>query len=525
MITIGVMDVETSMLTHGERPRTKFWGLGIEGEPYHRFETSHEFARFVTNYPKPLRLFHHHDFDILQLMVDGVYPKIHAVRSGRVIDASLGGVQLRNSYALFPTKLAEILDAAGYQKKELDDLDARNYGDTVEALDALEQISRHYFDLWGVDALRGKHLTAASCAFTACEALAGKLPVCLTDRDAYRGGRVECFQVGDCGEAESYDINSSYPFSFVDAPESSELIWAHVSHGEEISPWFDRNSTDKLLFPRGHYETAFFSDVYERYIRPHVGAHTLRITRRVRVDLSWLRRVGVLLSDAYAMRQRAKATGNGALAYSVKIGINASYGRLGMRPSRQIAQYRDAGRKPSSWDDFTSYKLPDGQEIVFREVKSRPRANYHYAAYITDNARGRLFDGLRRAVDPFYCDTDSVKCRKLGENPPETGEELGQWKFEGKETLRIESVKDYLSGSTIKRKGGSGGYQWTLKRLLMGKPVLNVPRIRRTTYNKRAVLPDGSTRALIASRRAPWKSETVEVAREKSTSKRSRKRS
>ena len=63
----------------------------------------------------------------------------------------------------------------------------------------------------------------------------------------------------------------------------------------------------------------------------------------------------------------------------------------------------------------------------------------------------------------------------------------------------VYSVKDYVFGGKTVRKGGEDQYQWTLKRAADGKAAARVKKHRNTEYDKRTVLPDGSTFPVVLS--------------------------
>ena len=275
---LAVADVETSLLMGGYRPETKFWGLAIEGEDYRRFDTTAELGLFLRQRAGELLVYCHHDFDVLQLLNDGADVTVRDVRSGRVLRAQVEGTEWRNSHALFPSSLKEILAATGQAKPELDELEARNVADTVGALAAFEQLDERYAQSFGVRPLGGTRLTAASVAFAAAESIAGRLPRDLSTREAYRGGRVEAFRVGPCGPARCYDINSSYPAAFLDLPERDELLLLDVevkTDGPGPLAWADYQ--DKLLFPQGRFESWCLRSSYERYLQPHAGINAVKI--------------------------------------------------------------------------------------------------------------------------------------------------------------------------------------------------------------------------------------------------------
>lgn len=526
---IGVIDVETSRIKSGERPRTKFWGVALDlpnAPRYERFATTKHLWKYLEGIRTPLTLYHHHDYDALQALMDGAPIKIVDVVGGKIL-RSIGPCkhEWRNSLKLFDSPLHEILTACGYKKPPLEAdghpedcpchlcdeaLEIRNRIDTLGALDSFKQLSAKFESVWGVYPLGSKFKTAASVSFAAAVKVAGPLPQWLENREAYRGGRVEAFRVGHCGQADQWDINSSYPFAFLDLPRTDKLYYANVDIRGDNGPAPFAHVTDdsgdartKLLFPSGRFSTAFWASNYERYIKAHGRIKGMEVTQTLKADFGWLHELHGLIQGAYDCRQRVKKT-DPALAYACKLGLNAIYGRLGMKDQRQVPIYSD--RVASGGDvvafDFGPTRPAKERILSFVDIHTEPSANYLFAGAITDNARGRLYDAMRRAGDTFYCDTDSVYLAAGKPFPSRQGGDLGAWKFEGSRNLHVTGLKDYLWGypesgigpvykTTL--KGGDGYFEWTLKKALGRGTVKQVKKSRSSEYDKREILPSGNT--------------------------------
>lgn len=508
---LAVLDAETSRLRDRERPQTKFWGLAIDDEDYRDFKTTDELMRFLAQRSgEKLCMYHHHDFDSIQAIMDGSKLRVDRVRKGRILRAiDPQGNEWRNSHALFPSALKEILEACGYEKPSLDDLRARNRADTVDALEAFKKVAAGFELAFGINPLGAKWLTVAGVAFAAAQKVAGELPVYLENRDCYRGGRVEAFKVCSCPgvssiedgriaarycrcrPVRSYDIASSYPFAFLDAPRTDVLYLADVDvdpHEEGACPFY-LHGERKLTFPRGRFRTSFWKSSYERYIEPHAVVRRVRPVEKIRCDLGWIAALRDFVKQAYDLRARVKKT-NGPLAYACKIGLNGCYGRLGMDTVREVAiQSPTVG----AGDDVTYRRLPSGEFLSFVDVRTTPKANYLFASAITCNARARLYDALRKNPRAVYCDTDSVFVDARDEFQGELGNELGQWKEEGEGKLTIRGLKDYVFDGKEKLKGGREHFEWSIKKALSRGEVREVKRRRVSVYDKREVLSTGRT--------------------------------
>ena len=483
---LAVADVETTPLEGGTRPRTLFWGLAVEGEDYRRFETTEVLFAFLAR--GSYRVYCHHDFDMIQAIMDGAALRIEIVAGGRVVEAKDNhGNRWLNSYKLFPTSLAKILASCGFAKPGLDQLEARNVADTVDALSAFRQLATAYQEVFGIDPLSGEYRTAASCAFASLELAAGPVPLDNTRREYYRGGRVEAFRVGDCGEATCYDINSSYPYSFADAPESDEQHLVDVTVKTRGPGPFNTLEQGKLVFPAGRFQTSVWRSNLDRY---QAGAAVVKLKSldKRNVNLSWVQAAGRFMRYVYYLRRKADGESNAALSYAIKICANSCYGRLGMHAVREGVRF--SATQP---DDRFSYSMPDGTFLTFPKHIAHARVNYAFASFITDNARARLYAALVANPEVFYCDTDSLFIPAGTAFVGETGTGLGQWKQEKTGPLTVKGLKDYTFAGTEKLKGGKGGYVWTIRRALKQGTVLESKRTRRSVYDKRLVLPSGAT--------------------------------
>lgn len=535
MTRLGVVDVETTRLRPGVRPRTRFWGLALEGGEYHRYETTADLMAALAKM-EDIRVYNHHDYDPCQAIVDRFIPDDLFMRGGRILRCKLAGAVWSNSHALFPDKLSKILEACGVQKLPLacaahscqqpghyldpkpgkcpeckqwgkfdgydtcnpcrESLSHRNRVDCVDALGAFLRLGREYAAECGIDPIREGSTTAASAAFKAAEMAAGPLPVDLRHREAYRGGRTEAFYVTATPiEADSYDINSSYPAAFVDLPEFDWLMRCRVVVAKDDAPrpFFMENDREQgLIFPAGRFTTWITASNYERYYAPHGGIKRLEVLEKIPVDLRWLKRLAPMISRLY--RKRQESDDRPALKYALKIFLNSIYGRLGMRPQR--IETKRSTMVPQRGEVTSFYRLGPHDYLSFTERYTVPKANYPMAAAITDNARARLYDGMRR-IHTLYGDTDSIYAPAGSKFPLPTGKDLGQWKYEKRGMLRVRTVKDYEFAGESHRKGGGRSTLWTIRLALAKQPPRRIDKRRKKRYSKRRVRGNGTTSPLV----------------------------
>jgi len=512
----AVIDVETTNIRKNQVPKTKFWGYA-DSAGYKRFETSASLARFLRG-ETPKVLLHHANFDILQWLVDGEQAKILRSHNGRLIRCQIGKHQTLNTLSPFPVKLEEIFKSFGYAKTSLKDLAKRNYEDCVNGLDCFLRLDDLFVRLCGVSPLiRG---TVAGTAFHAAELFMGrKMPTDLRFLDAYRGGRVEVFDlrcyspnVEDYQEymrevteynanrepeqpehrifewikelANKFDINSSYPKSIIDCPHTSELLRVEVRTKDHHCPLFQANREDMLCFPNGKFTSYVYRDVWERYIEPYAENTSVKVLSKHPIDLEWLHGLKDFIIKLYDTKNNA----DGGLKTVCKFLLNAMYGRIGLRGDSERARILDY--RPDG-DEIICYSLGRKRWLVFDTVQRECKSNFPFAAYITDNARGRLFEGFKRN-NTLYGDTDSIICRNKN-FVGNCGSRCGEWKDEGSEPFQAINVKDYFWGEEEVRKGGSEYLKWTLKQFARGKAAEEVYRERATELRKRKVLPSGET--------------------------------
>lgn len=510
----AVIDVETSNIADGEIPRTKFWGYA-DSRGYECFKTTAKLLKFLGTV-EPKTLLHHSNFDVIQLLVDGCRDiKILKSHNGRLIKCTLENRHvLLNSFSAFPVALKKIFKAFGFNKTELDQLAKRNYEDCVNGLKCFLELDEVFQSLVFVSPLRRG--TIASTGFGAAEKHAGKMPKDLRFLEAYRGGRVEVFNMRAV-RAANYDIHSSYPASILECPATDYLLHVRVKTKDWHCPLFDAGSDEMLLFPNGSFESYVFQSNWEKYYEPYVDKTSIKILSRERIDFSWLCQLKELVRTIYDK----KAASDGAIELCCKLLLNSLYGRIGLKGESERARLLDY---IPDGDDITVHFLGGGQWLCFDKVQRESRSNFPFAAYITDNARGRQFSALKRN-EPLYTDTDSVFTKlKLSQFRDAKGDNCGEWgtkfyrrcltcgelffdsdtcskKHPGSESTDKQvyekfialNVKDYKWADKEVRKGGTEKDIWTMKKFAAGETAKHVVRTRRTQLRKRQVLPNGDT--------------------------------
>lgn len=480
----AILDYETSLLKDGECPRTKFIGL-YDGVTYRTFKRTFDLTRYLRGADR-MTLLHHGNFDVLQMLVDGAQVKITKSHGAKIIRSEAYGHTMLNTHAIFPVALSRIFAAFGHKKTSLARLGKRNYEDCVWGLGDCLALASEVEEICGVNPLtRG---TMASTGMRACELVAGKMPQENRFESAFRGGRVEMFWGGEW-LARKFDINSSYPFSILDVPPTITLrhVWVKVS--DFWCPFFTETIKDKLVFPNGTFTTWIFDDVFERYIEPYVDKACVRTISKHKIRTEWLQGIKPLIQSVYNLKQTSK----GARREAAKLFVNAVYGRFGLRGEHETPIF---ARNVAASDDLVYFPLGRGRYLSFKTMFRPTRHNFAFAAYITDNARARLYKAFAKNGG-LYGDTDSVfTVQPFAENE---GTACGDWKNEGKHNLKLTGLKDYRWKNRFVIKGGKHHFQWTLKQFAAGETVKEITRTRGLPVTKRRCHADGSTTPLIMS--------------------------
>jgi hypothetical protein len=511
----AVLDVETTMIADGELPRTLFWGLADETS-YYKFNTTKALLKFLKTYESHTIL-HHSNFDVLQLLLDGAPLDIQRTHNARIIRCKLFNHSLLNSYSAFPLSLAAVFDCFGYSKSPLTcpthehdkesqydtcapcrhALHKRNFEDCKDGLDSFLRLDEIFSRLVGQSPLeRG---TIAGTAFRSAQECAGyKLPVDTRYLEAYRGGRVEVFNTNDT-VAEKFDINSSYPFAFIDAPDNDSLLAVTVKTNDHYCPLFDASVDDCLLFPNGRFVSWVFESNLQRYLEPVWTKTTIKVIKRIKIDLRWIKAVVPLIEKLYRKKNDAKQKGDKAIETASKLLLNSLYGRIGLKGESERCRVMDY--RPDR-EDCTTFQLSRSRYLVFDSIFREVKSNFPLAAFITDNGRARLYRGLVGAR-AYYGDTDSVISPTAGKffNAYEKcGSAIGEWKYEGKEKFKAQNVKDYFWGSEEVRKGGAGFIQWTLKTMAAGNSPRQIVRERISELRKRVTTFNGETLPVVVNK-------------------------
>jgi len=367
------------------------------------------------------------------------------------------------------------------------------------------------------------------------------------ERDSYRGGRTECFSLGELTGGGYYllDVNSLYPFvmreefypvkylKILHKPDlltlagflKSHSIIAHCLINTPDPVYAVRR--DRTIFPIGQFWVTLTTGELKYAIENDhiVQIETAVVYEQARIFKSYVERF-------YNLRLEFKSAGVGEYEDLCKKMLNSLYGKFGQKAE----VWEKIGECPNEPDRVEvcfvvgqhrtkriRYLLGEIYELTGYEecFNSFPAIASEVAAY------GRLYLWkLMQAAGSgnyFYCDTDSLIVNKTGlynlQDQISTGV-LGGLKIEQiMDSLTIRGVKDYSIPSKEVIKGirksavkiADGVYeqdQWPSFRGLLQAAEPNTYTIKKVRkvltrkYTKGYVRPDGSIEPLVLADRS-----------------------
>lgn len=312
----------------------------------------------------------------------------------------------------------------------------------------------------------------------------------------------------------------------------------------EIPPLPFRADSGKLLFPTGVFSGVWSTEELALLDHPRVKGWVVSTVRCV-----WYRRVSVfvdMVQDLYAYRDKSRSDYDEGLSTLAKLILNSLYGKFGMKEERESIVILPRGEKPPRGAKPAGGDTACGVWYATK-VSSPSYVIPQIAAHITALARVRLWKVMCNALDLggllYYCDTDSV----ITDVELPTGNALGELKDEHPgETLEMEFLqpkvytavkptpfsKVHLPTCTTPKCGGCSHVKVTMKGLpkrertptnmlkLRAGGAVSFKRLEKvrslarkgfhtspvmvkvsksivSAYDKRIVLPDGGTRAIV----------------------------
>ncbi|KKL95392.1 hypothetical protein LCGC14_1855040 [marine sediment metagenome] len=301
------------------------------------------------------------------------------------------------------------------------------------------------------------------------------------ERASYKGGRVECFYIGDKKDENHYvlDVNSLYPsvmyqylypsrYIQILQKISPDSLREHIVDKAAIAKvMIDTGEPayairrERTIFPVGRFWTTLTTpELQYGFDRGHiVEVDTCVLYEQTDIFSSYVKCI-------YDLRMKCKSDGLGSFDVFCKYLLNSLYGKFGQKAE----QWNKIGVCPDE---------PDRVELLFVEGEKRTRQIRYLlgeifelvgyeecfnsfpaiASHVTAYGRLRLWDLIKKAgrQNVYYCDTDSVIVNKAGlfQLQLEIDEtSLGKLKLEETTSeLSIRGLKDYTTDGKNVIKG------------------------------------------------------------------------
>lgn len=373
---------------------------------------------------------------------------------GRIIKATFGGIEFRDSFNIWTMSLEKLGQAFGLHKLTFDP-NSEDY--IMRDVDIGMLAIRHaitFAETYGVKL----PATLGGLAVRIWKTYEPQIEQIddLYYKEAYYGGRVELFTQGGAGDFSYTDINSLYPSVMLKGypmnPEDDPnmlkaygvaTVRIYVPR-QTIAPLPVRRQDGSIFYPTGHLKGVWTYAEIRSAVQQH-GAEVLEVIDAMGTD-EVCTPYKAFIDDMYALRLK---TDNVAEKLMLKHVMNNLYGQIGM--SGEIT--RSSNNLEEYGEEFTVY----GNKVLIEQSIPLPEhVNYLHAAYITSYARLELLEYLRKIddTDLVYCDTDSVIFRTGQGIPFLIGSELGQMKLEGTANrVQVYAQKMYDFGGKKLAKG------------------------------------------------------------------------
>ena len=301
------------------------------------------------------------------------------------------------------------------------------------------------------------------------------------EREAYKGGRCECFYIGELENGPYYilDVNSLYPFVMRNNayPAKYEAIMHNVRLQECRSILETRAIVAKVrvntdepiyairdkrtIFPIGKFDATLCTpELKYAFEHNHIEkVYDVVVYEQGSIFTSYV-------DTLYRLRQRFKAANNHTYEQLCKYMLNSLYGKFGQKAENWV-KIKECPNEP---DHEIMYFCNNPRKIIKQryllgqlfELKSYGESFDSFpaiAAHVTSFGRMYLWKlmGIAGVGNYFYCDTDSLIVNEVGrwnlaslENDIEIGYLKCQETFS---KLIIRGLKDYTTGAKNVIKG------------------------------------------------------------------------
>lgn len=450
----ATLDLETDPFLFGRVPHPFAAGFLSEKHGYHQTWGDNcvaEMMEHIESLDEPHRIYVHNGggFDFW-FMQDWITNPIFFINRRIAKCGFMDRHELRDSYKMIPIPLGKfnktdidysLMEEGVRNKPKIKkQIQSYLYDDCRFLMDMVNSFIKKY----------GEHLTIGSAAIKHLKKLHPNNHESewfdAMYRPYYMGGRNQCFKRGHIkGPIKMYDVNSMYPYvmgamdhphgnSYMarrKIPDTDNVYFARiVAESKGALPIKQLNKAGHvqgLSFPHGEFE--FMACSHE--IQAGLELGLLKIKRVIDVrEFHKSQRFDRYINHHAAEKIAAEEAGNKGEREFSKLFMNNGYGKFGQDPTNyqdceifdNMADLIDAGYKPAETfgDRFVGAKPADIKAYSFNNVS--------IASSITSASRAQLLRGIHSAVNPIYCDTDSIVCESLDADLHAT--RLGAWKHE-----------------------------------------------------------------------------------------------
>lgn len=382
-------------------------------------------------------------------LLDHIDPE-PVIIGGRIVECTLHGHTLRDSYAIIPAPLKahqkEVIDyqwfKRGVRHKHKDAIIKYLQSDCMHLHTLVAEFRTRY------DA---KKLTIASTAMAQLkqdhEVTRNGPQHDARFRPYFYGGRVQCFTSGMVsGDWKVYDVNSMYPFVMRDYPHpvGSEYRWSKsLKRARERSEVFfirfvgassgamPQRTKTGLSFASGRGE--FFACSHELLPALERGEcvvdEVLEVWEPLRVQ-----RFDNFVNRFMRLKIESEQAGDITGRLFAKLIQNSAYGKFAIDPMKfkDWHLWRHGALRPGpSWEYHS--ETPYGALYCRSAYDPRGYIDVAVSASITSAARATLARAIVASDRPVYCDTDSIIAEHL--DMPLHPTDLGAWKTEAQGDL------------------------------------------------------------------------------------------
>jgi hypothetical protein len=419
-----------------------------------------------------------------------------------IMSATIGEHELRDSFHIIPEKLA------AYQKDSFDYLKlakakrAQHRDEIIKYCLAdcryLLDIVKAFIKEFGLKMSIGQAAMSALKESYEWKTLSPGWDEYL--RGFFFGGRVECLtgRRNVTGDYKLYDVNSMYPFVMATCEHPVGDFFDYDVRMGDPGPdtvFVDLNCDNRgaLIGKTDEGETTsqiksgrFLTTIHEFRVAQKYGLIS-GVQINFCLDCRERTTFEKFVDPLYARRQLTKSLladikksgdENSEKFLNVKkddiflkLLLNNAYGKFAQNPRRFKEYYlTDPDCEPPKEWMASIDKLPPGEQDQYRLPESendgywvwyKPAPGFRFnnvgtAASITGAARAVLLEALQHAIDPIYCDTDSIICKALPGHDLDPNR-MGAWDLEDEFSEVIIDGKKLYSCWYKKPKLGPGG--------------------------------------------------------------------